>query len=135
MKKTYYYIVTLPDRLYPFRSEIEGQWVRGRRSYQQALEKAARMYGFNHLGYKLMAYRQVCHMVGSVILITAITLLSKELFGSDRALYVLLATAIIALFLQEFYLHPKLYGQKYEKGLIDLAAWLIPIAIYITLFH
>lgn len=130
----YLYIVTIPDRLYPFKCEIEGQWVRGKRSYEQAVNEALETYGLHRLGFKLMFYRQTFHFLGSVLFIVAATLVSQELIGSERALYVLLFAAIIALAFQEFYVHPRLYGQKVKKGVIDLAAWVVPIALYFFFF-
>ncbi|MDB5225326.1 MAG: hypothetical protein JWL87_278 [Candidatus Adlerbacteria bacterium] len=134
IKNTYLYLVTLPDRLYPFRCEIEGQWVRGRRSYEQAVERALVQHGLHRLGYKLTLYRETFHFVGSVVLVVAATIVSKTFFGSETALYVLLGTVIVALFFQEFYLHPKLYGQRYKKGVIDLLSWITPMAAYFFLF-
>lgn len=127
--------MTLPDRLYPFSCEIEGTLVRGRRSYEQAVERALETYGLNRLGYKLTLYREFFHFLGSVIFIIVATLLSKIFFGSDTALYVLLGAAVTALFFQEFYLHPKLYGQHFKKGATDLFVWLAPMASYFFLLN
>ena len=66
--------------------------------------------------------------------IVAAALISKTFFGSDSAVSVLLVAAVAALFFQEFYLHPKLYGQQYKKGMADLFAWVTPIAVYLYLF-
>lgn len=130
-KNTYGYLVTLPDRLYPFKSEIEGQFVRGRRSYEQAVEKALSVYGEGRLGYKLMLYREAFHFVGSILFITFATLVSRDLFGSDVALYVLLSAAILALAYQEFYVHPKTFGQHVRKGVTDYLVWVVPMLVYI----
>lgn len=130
----YLYLVTIPDRLYPFKCQIEGQWVRGRRSYEQAVNQALQTYGLHRLGFKLMVYRQAFHFLGSVLFIVAATVVSQELIGSERALYVLLCAAIIALAFQEFYVHPRLYGQRARKGVIDLLAWVTPMALYFFFF-
>lgn len=134
VKKTYLYIVTLPDRLYPFASEIEGERVRGRRSYQHAARRAAEIHGYGRIGYKLGLYRQVCHFVGSVILIFSVTLFSESVFGSDTAMYMLLGTAIAALGYQEFYMHPRDYGQHPYKSMADWLVWVIPMVVYIFYF-
>ncbi len=131
IQKTYAYFITLPDRLYPFASEIEGQWVRGRRSYEQALDRAIDAYGFGHLGYKLSLYREIFHLVGSILFIFLATLISKTFFGSDVALYILFFAAIAALSYQEFYLHPKRYGQHIKKGVVDWLTWVMPVVIYL----
>src|SRR3989344_7765710 len=118
-KNTYGYFLTLPDRMYPFACEVGGEWVRGRRSYEQAAARALENYGLGRLGYKLMLYRELFHFAGSILFIISATLISKILFGSEVALYVLLAAAIMALSFQEFYVHPKHYGQRARKGVID----------------
>ena len=64
----YHWLVTIPDKLYPFRTEVEGRWVRGIRAYNATLARYQRKYGIGHYGYKLVAYRHVlsshrCHLV------------------------------------------------------------------------
>ncbi len=129
----YEFIETIPDRLYPFANEIEGRWVRGRRSYLNALNNAFLTYGPQRLGYKLTFYRASFHLLGAVLFIIFATLLSQKLFGSDRALYVLMATAIVVLFIQEFHLHPKRYGQSRQKGVVDWLTWVIPMVTYLSI--
>ncbi len=131
---TYDFLVSLPDRLYPFRSEVEGQLVRGRRSYEQACARALEVYGEGKLSYTLFLYREICHFIGSVIFIILATVISHRLFGSNTALYVLLASAIMALSYQEFYLHPRRYGQRMPKGISDWLAWVAPMAAYFFFF-
>jgi len=135
MQKMYLYLITIPDRLYPFKSEIEGQWVRGQRSYEQAVNTALEKYGLGRLGYKLMLYRETFHFIGSILFITFSTVIAKNLFGSDIALYVLLAAAIVALAFQEFYVHPKSFGQHTRKGVADWLVWVTPMVIYLLLFR
>ncbi|MBX9906514.1 hypothetical protein K2X96_01280 [Patescibacteria group bacterium] len=133
-KNIYEFMETVPDRLYPFACEIEGRLVRGRRSYMQALDRAVEMYGPHHFGYKLIVYRTAFHFLGSVFFIVCAALISQKLLGSEMALYVLLGAAIIALFVQEFYSHPKRYGQSRQKGILDWLTWVIPMMVYIS-FH
>ncbi len=127
----YPFLVSLPDRFYPFASVVEGKVVRGKRSYDAALRRARRRLGPGHFGYKVLAYRQCCHLLGAVLLITVVTLVSKDVFGSDAALYTLLALAIIAVSFQEFYLHPRYYGQLWRKSVADWIVWVAPIAIFL----
>ncbi len=133
LTKTYLYFITLPDRLYPFTSEIEGKLVRGQRSYEHTVNAALEKYGLGRLGYKLFLYREVFHFIGSVLFIIFATLVSQDLFGSDTALYVLLGAAILALSYQEFYVHPKTYGQHVQKGIADWLVWVVPMVAYILL--
>lgn len=131
--KIYSYLLTIPDRLYPFKSEIEGQWVRGQRSYEAAVKNALEQYGLGRLGYKLMLYRETFHFVGSLLFMVFATLVARDLFGSDAALYVLLVLAVLALSFQEFYVHPKSFGQHAKKGVMDWLVWVGPMAIYALL--
>lgn len=125
----------LPDRLYPFKREVGGQWVRGQRSYEAAANDALERYGLGKLGYKLTLYRETFHFLGSLLFIVFSTLIARKLFGSDAALYVLLALAVMALSYQEFYLHPKTFGQHVRKGITDWLVWVVPMAIYLVLHN
>lgn len=131
LKNTYWFLVALPDIFYPFASKVDGEWVRGRRSYERAAKRAFRKYGLGRIGYKLGLYREVFHLIGSILFIIFATLVSKELFGSDAALYVLLGAAIVALAFQEFYVHPKHFGQHARKGITDYLVWVVPMLVYI----
>ncbi len=132
IKKMYLGVKTFPDRMYPFRSEIEGSFVRGRASYERAVELAKEKYGPQHLGYKLTAYREAFHFSGSIVFLLVTAVLSQQFFNSEVAFYVVVAGAIIALFVQEFYYHPKYYAQTTLKGVTDWLAWIIPMVLYIT---
>ena len=125
-KKRYFY-ESMPDRLFPFAMEIEGKLVRGQRAYQKAHADAFELYGPNRFGYKLIMYRASFHLVGSIIFIATAAFLSERLFGTDTALYVLLAAAVIALTFQEFYSQPKRLGQLRYKGVTDWLSWVIPM--------
>lgn len=134
IKKTYFYFITLPDRLYPFRNDIGGHWVRGRRSYEQAVNRALKRYGIGRLSYQLLLYRGLFHFVGSILFILFATFLSQRLLGSETALYVLFCAAIAALSFQEFYMHPRQYGQRIQKGITDWLTWVLPMLAYIFLY-
>lgn len=135
LKKLYTFIETLPDRLYPFACEIEGKWVRGQQSYKNAMDQAFETYGPHRLGLRLTIYRGVFHFVGSILFIIFAALLSRELFGSEVALYVLMAAAIIALALQEFHTHPKRFKQPRIKGIFDWLTWIVPMVAYVLLIN
>lgn len=135
LKNAYFYVVTLPERLYPFKANIGGEWVRGRRAYEKALRAALRRHGIGKIGYKLLLYREVFHFVGSIVFIISATLISNELFGSDKALYVLMGAAVLALGFQEFYVHPRTYGQRPQKGVLDWLSWVIPMVVYAFLIR
>lgn len=133
-KYLYLSVVAIPDRLYPFKTEIEGKLVRGRKSYEQAVEHAFQEYGPGRFGYKLLAYREVFHFVGAILFITSSALVSRVFFGSDTALYVLLFAAIVALTYQEFYVHSRKYGQRTQKGITDWITWVVPMMLFLFFF-
>ena len=126
----YHWLVMIPDRVYPFKTEIEGQWVRGRRSYDVALAQVERLYGHGHYGYKLTAYREVFHLIGSILFLMSAAYLSQSFFGSANAMYIFLAVAVGFISFQEFYLHRRMYQQLWRKGIIDWLSWCIPMGIY-----
>lgn len=127
----YWLFVTLPDHFYPFKNEVNGRWVRGVRSYTKAVARAHKKHGVGRLGYKLTIYRETFHFAGSVIFIGLATFVSNSFFGSQTALYILLCAAIAALTYQEFYLHPRRYGQQVKKGILDWSFWVLPMLVYL----
>lgn len=129
--KLYEDFITLPDKLYPFSFSSHGKRVRGSTSYNHELARALKRYGKGHIGYKLVAYRETFHFVGAVLFILFAALVSRSLLGGDTALYVLLGAALVAITFQEFYLHPRMYGQLLPKGVVDWLAWSVPIGLYL----
>lgn len=109
--------------------------VRGQQSYSKALSTAWERYGDYHMGYKLTMYRGVFHFLGSVLFIVFSTIISHQLFGSEVALNILVAVAIIALFIQEFYVHPRQYNQLRLKGISDWLTWVLPMMAYLFLLR
>ncbi len=108
--------------------------MRGRRSYERAVARALKTYGMGRLSYTLLLYRQLFHFFGSILFIFLATVIAEKFLGSDTALYVLFFAAILALTFQEFYLHPRQYGQHLQKGIADWLAWVTPMALYIFFF-
>lgn len=133
LKECYLFIHTVPDRVYPFKSEIEGKFVRGRESYKRAVQQSFELYGLNHFGLKLTFYRGTFHLLGSIVFIIMATFISQRLFGSEMALYALMATMIVGIFIQEFYWQPKVLGQLRYKGIFDWLTWVTPMLLYFML--
>ncbi|MFA6415060.1 MAG: hypothetical protein WC217_01010 [Candidatus Paceibacterota bacterium] len=132
----YHSLVVLPDRLYPFQTEVAGQWVRGVRSYNATLAQYQKRYGAGHYGYKLNAYRQLFHITGSILFLVSAAYLSQSFFGSTIALYAFLIAAVLFISFQEFYLQRRTYRQLWRKGVVDWLAWCAPIGAYLlTHFH
>lgn len=131
LKRFYIYCESIPDRLFPFASEIEGKVVRGYKSYKKKVEGAVEQYGPQALGYQIQLYRAAWHLFGSILIIVGATFISKHFLGSETALYILLGLAIIALFVQEFISHPARYNQPLYKNFTDWLTWAVPMLIYI----
>ncbi len=127
----YHALVTFPDVVYPFRVRIRGQWVRGRRAYDAALRKAFRLYGVGRYGYKLSFYRGFFHLFGSLAIIFAAAFVSQYFFGSEVALYLVLALTVLFISFQEFYLQRRIYRQLWKKGIVDWFTWTLPILVYV----
>ena len=128
----HHWLETIPDKLYPFKQEIEGKWVRGIRAYEKVIEEGIKVHGPGKTSYQIMIYRGTWHLIGSIVFLIGVTLLANDLFGSQVALYTLMGAAIVALCLQEFMLHPKRYGQSTSKGIIDMLTWITPMLIYVA---
>jgi hypothetical protein len=123
----YNFVVTLPDRLYPFRTEIGGTWVRGVRSYNQRLARAYKQYGRGHYGYALSLYRQAFHLAGSLILIS---------IGAFFASGFILILGILGIAYQEFVIQRRTYRQLWRKGIADWLVWSAPMGVYFWIhFH
>ena len=126
----YHFIVTLPDRLYPFRNQIEGEWVRGARSYNRALERSFRKYGSGHYGFRLAFYRFLFHILGALIILAGSTYLANRYLGGPAALVVLLGLAMAFITYQEFILQRRTYKQLWRKGFLDWLTWCAPLLWY-----
>lgn len=127
----YHAIVTLPDRLYPFRARIRGRWVRGIRAYNFALARAFRLYGPGRYGYKLSLYRSFFHVLGALFIIFGTAFVSQSFFGSAVALYLVLTLTVLFVTFQEFYLQRRIYRQLWRKGILDWFTWVVPIGLYL----
>ena len=126
----YHTLVVLPDRLYPFKTEVAGRWVRGVRSYNATFARYQQKYGIGHYGYKLGVYRQLFHLAGSILFLIGAAYLSQSFLGKSNAMYAFLVAAILLISFQEFYLHRRMYQQLWKKSVIDWLAWCVPIGIY-----
>lgn len=129
--RLYSFFITLPERLYPFSCIVEGKRVRFRRAYQEILREVRERLGDGHYGARLFAYREVFHVMGAFLFILFAGLVSKELFGSDIALYVLLGAAFLAITFQEFYLQPRTLGQLRTKSVTDWLSWVVPFSAFL----
>jgi len=129
--KFYNFCVVIPDHFYPFSEIVEGKRVRFKAAYDQALARIQEEYGYGHYGPRLIAYRSVFHVMGALILILFVSLISKDLFGSTTALYVMFLLASIALLFSEFYIQPRTLGQRRAHGFVDWLSWVVPIGVYL----
>jgi hypothetical protein len=131
----YHFIVTFPDRVYPFASLIDGQRVRWSRSYEHRLDELQERIGQGRYGFRLCVYRGVFHVIGAAIVILTGTLVTKYLWGSAVALPVLFLLAMTVITYQEFVLQPRTYHQHLAKGVVDWFSWVAPLSLYFFLLH
>lgn len=131
--RVYHYFLSIPDRSYPFASFIEGEKYRWRKSYEYTLAEVRAKIGEGKYGLKLSAWREMCHVVGAGIFIGVSTAVSQFFWGSNAGLPVLFITGVIAVSFQEFYLHPRHYGQDFSKSVVDWTSWVAPLGVYIML--
>jgi len=130
----YHFLVTFPDRMYPFVTQVDGQRVRWRRSYDRRLALIQRQLGVGRFGFRLSAYREIFHIIGSGIIIVLGTIISQALWGSDAALPVVFALSMLVITYQEFVLQPRTYKQRMGKGVIDWISWAAPFYLYFVYF-
>ncbi len=129
----YHFVVTFPERVYPFATVIEGQKVRWRRSYDERLTEIQKQLGVGRYGLKLGAYREIMHILGAGVLIVLATTISQYFWGSDAAIPIMFVVAMLVITYQEFVLQPRTYKQHLSKGIVDWFSWNLPLAIYILL--
>lgn len=73
-------------------------------------------------------WREACHLVGSFSLLGISVLLAA--FSKLPVPALIFAALGLWMAYQEFYLHPRIYGQKILKGALDWSAWMLPFALY-----
>lgn len=127
----YNYCITIPDRLYPFSEIVNGKKVRWRSAYDQALARIQNEYGYGHYGPMLVTYRGVFHVMGAILFILFSILISRDIFGSDGALYLLFSFVAAGILYQEMYIQKHTHGQLLFHSFIDWFSWTIPMAIYL----
>lgn len=130
-ESVYHFICTIPDRVYPFQTEVHGHFVRGMRAYDAVVARHIRRYGAGHYGFGVDAYRQIFHLAGSILFLISAAYVSQSFFRNEEALYVFTLAAALFITYQEFYLHRKIYRQLWRKGVVDWLAWCGPMAAYV----
>jgi len=127
----YHFFIVLPNRCYPFRNQVEGQWVRGMRSAEVELRRAGRRYGVGAYGYKFATYRQLFHLIGSLIVIYGAAFLAYHFFNSATVLVIVLVVVTLLITYQEFFYQRRHYRQHWQKAVADWLTWCAPIGLYI----
>jgi hypothetical protein len=130
----YSFVVTIPDRIFPFSSLVNGKKVRWRRSYEYRLANIQKQFGVGRYGMKLGLYREFCHITGAALFILTALFISNLLFGNKAALPALFIFAMVVITWQEFVLQPRTNNQHLGKGIADWMSWIIPMGVYISLF-
>lgn len=128
--KVYNYCITIPDRFYPFSENIDGEKVRWQAAYNQALARIQDEYGYGHYGPLLITYRGLFHVAGAILFILFSVLISRDVFGSDGALYLLFFFLAAGILYSELYVQKHKMGQKVFHAFIDWFSWIVPMVIY-----
>ncbi len=133
-KKFYDYLITFPERLYPFSEKTkEGKVISGERAYAYLKEENIKNFddAYSLKAPKLLLWRQVFHLGPSLVIIFIADQMFRHMSFFNGFAFLVLVSLCIAI--QEFYFHPHYYNQKIEKGIIDFTTWMLPIILYIVL--
>lgn len=134
LKKFYDYLITFPERLYPFNEKTQdGKILTGEKAYKYLADINKNKFSdaYSLQSPKLLFWRQVFHLLGSVLLVLVAHLMFIHLSFFNGLAFLILV--VLSLAVQEFYFHPHYYDQKPHKTLIDFTTWMLPILIYIIL--
>lgn len=134
LKKFYDYLITFPERLYPFTvTTAGGKKLTGELAYAHVAAENKKKFddAYSLQAPKLLLWRQLFHVLSSIFVVFIAHLMIKHMsFFNGFALLVLF---IILVAVQEFYLQPHYYDQKRQKGVIDFTVWMLPILLYIII--
>lgn len=131
-KKIYNYLLTIPDRLYPFRViNDEGVILFGQSAYDYEMKRNRRLFGyeFTMRSPKVFVYREVFHLLASIFLVYVAHILGKNFGTLNGIAFIILIVTSISF--QEFYIHPKYYHQRTVKTITDWVVWMVPVLVYI----
>lgn len=132
LKKFYDYLITFPERLYPF-TEVTagGKKLTGEKAYEYLALKNKEKFddAYSLQSPKLLIWREFFHLSGSIFCVLIAHLMFRHMSFFNG--FAFLGFVIFCIALQEFYLHPHYYGQKFQKGIIDFTVWMVPIFLYI----
>jgi hypothetical protein len=133
LKKFYDYLITFPERLYPFTEKVDNKKITGERAYKLVASRNKNLYGdvYSLQAPKLLLWRQVFHFLPSLFFVYGAHLLFVYFSFFNGFLF--LGFYVFCIAAQEFYLHPHYYDQKPLKGVIDFVFWMIPVVIYALL--
>ncbi len=134
LKKFYDYLITFPERLYPFTvTTAGGKKLTGELAYAHVVAENKKKFddAYSLQSPKLLLWRELFHFCASLFFVFIAHLMFRYVsFFNGFALFVLV---IVLVAVQEFYLHPHYYGQKPQKGIIDFTVWMLPILLYILI--
>jgi len=133
IKVFYNFVLTIPNRLYIFPSEINGKKEYFLKSYNYTKNLCQEFIGSGYCK-EILIWRELFHFLAALFFIALAAGLEK-LFKSSTLVFIILGAVVLWITFQEFYLHPTFYDQKFVKGLVDWLVWIIPIAIYFFLKH
>ncbi len=124
-------ISVIPIHLFPFPTKVDGKIAFGTTAYNEVLKNKK---GFAGTGYPLsiLTWREFLHSIVAIVFVTTVVGV-QTLFQIPHFAMIMIAAAIMGILFQELYVHPKLYGQKWERTIIDIVVWVTPLIIFIFL--
>lgn len=130
-KDFYFWIMHIPEFLYPFTVRVGKKRLRGKKAYDHLYTRGRCAYEnrYSPQCFFLILYREIFHFVGAFLLI-GISVISVIVIPQVVAI-LFLGLVILFITFQEFYLHPKLYNKVYAKSILDWFVWVIPIGLYL----
>jgi hypothetical protein len=134
IRSIYEYILTIPDHFFFFPEKVDGQNIYTKKGYDHMINRCRAEYGYEFYCSKLFIYRELAHLVGAIGLVILAHLVSEISETKIISLTMVLGW-IVFMTIQEFYIHPKFYGQKLFKGITDWLIWTIPLLGYIFIYY
>ena len=121
----------IPEEWYAFSFVSNGETLYFKDAYDAELAGCIAEWGVSGAQLfctKLIAWRELFHFGGGIIVAVLMYALHRWL-GTVVALSVTLVLFAYIL-IQEFVLHPYTYAQIPSKGILDVAVWSLPLALY-----
>ena len=126
-------ISIIPIHLFPFPTKVSGKTCFGTSAYDETI-KTQKEFGGTGYPLTILFWREFLHSVISIMFVTTVVGI-QTLFNIPSFATIMIIAAIIGILFQELYIHPKLYGQKWGRTIVDIVVWVAPLVIFIYLSY